>query len=325
MPDVTALIHSLAPRFGIDPAAAVAVARSEGGLANRASDRGDGGRSFGPFQLYEKGALPREFVGRPDQADAWAWSQAGISYALRKMAEAGAAGLKGREAVNTIVRRFERPADPDGQVRKSLGFLAEKGASASADQGGKPQKAGIRELFYDPLGAYDEGNWINPIGGHSDHVHASFGTPETAVWAINLAKQLGLRATENPYAEGSPAEKGVHTDTSYHYKNFDGLYDGKQLGQGLDVSGSPDLMASFYNRLKDSLKVGLPAGPAGAPALKQNMSAAPAPVPLPEVPKPPVFAAPQAPPDFLTQVASNGGAAKRFSSLVDEIARGAFG
>lgn len=120
--------------------------------------------------------------------------------------------------------------------------------AAPAAQGG----AGIRELFYDPLGAYDEGNWINPIGGHSDHVHASFGDPQAALYGIRLANQMGLRASENPYAEGSPAEPGVHTDTSYHYRNFPGSYDGKQLGMGLDVSGSPDLMADYFKRLRQS-------------------------------------------------------------------------
>lgn len=329
-----------APKYRLDPQAVIAVARTEGGLVNRADDRGDGGRSFGPHQLFEGGELPRQFVGNPDAADAWAWSPAGFDYALRRMAETGAAGLKGQEAIRKIVYDFERPADKAGEVRKAIGYLSSspKGVPASADQGRKTTASGIRELFYDPLGAYDEGNWINPIGGHSDHVHASFGTPETALWAIKLAKSLGLRATENPYAEGSPAEPGVHTPTSYHYRNFDGMYDGRQLGQGLDVSGSADLMAKYFNQLKNSLSAGLPAGPSGPAVLSQQPAAptqpaaaptvqpsVPKPQPLPDIPKPPVLAAPQAPPDFVSQLASSGGAARRFSSLVDDIARSVFG
>jgi hypothetical protein len=115
---------------------------------------------------------------------------------------------------------------------------------------GTGNSAGIREAFYDPLGAYDEGNWIKPIGGHSDHVHLSFGQPNVALQAIKLAQQLGLRASENPYAEGSPAEPGVHTSTSYHYKNFPGMYDGRQLGMGLDVSGPAAKMAEYYNAVR---------------------------------------------------------------------------
>jgi len=95
----------------------------EGGLRNRAGDVGDlaGGGSFGPFQLYTKGALPAQYRGRPRQADAWAWSPAGIDYAIRQMSQAGARGKKGHSAVDTIVRKFERPADPDTSVRKAIG------------------------------------------------------------------------------------------------------------------------------------------------------------------------------------------------------------
>lgn len=128
---VPRLIRELAPRYGIDPAAALAVARGEGGLVNRADDIGDlaGGGSYGPFQLYTKGALPAQFRGNPQAADAWAWSPAGIDYALRKMNEAGAGGLTGAKAVETIIRKFERPADPDKSVRLALGRLGTELAS----------------------------------------------------------------------------------------------------------------------------------------------------------------------------------------------------
>lgn len=119
---VPRLIRELAARYGIDPAAAIAVARGEGGLVNRADDVGDlaGGGSYGPFQLYAQGELPREFRGNPQAADAWAWSPAGIEYALRRMAETGARGLRGPKAVETIIRQFERPRDPDKSVALAL-------------------------------------------------------------------------------------------------------------------------------------------------------------------------------------------------------------
>lgn len=119
--------------------------------------------------------------------------------------------------------------------------------------GGGGGKGGIRELFYDPKGAYDEGNWISPIGGHSDHVHVSFGTPQAAMQAIRYAQSQGLRASENPYAEGSPAEKGVHTGTSYHYRSFPGQFKGGKspvLGQGLDVSGDAAKLARYFEWVK---------------------------------------------------------------------------
>lgn len=141
---VPRLIRELAPRYGIDPAAAIAVARGEGGLVNREGDIGDlaGGGSYGPFQLYTKGALPAQFRGKPDQADAWAWSPAGIEYALRKMNEAGAGGLTGAKAVETIIRRFERPANPDKSVQLALGRLGtEFAAPASSPSTGSPATA----------------------------------------------------------------------------------------------------------------------------------------------------------------------------------------
>lgn len=131
---VPRLIQELAPRYGIDPRAALVVARGEGGLVNRADDVGDlaGGGSYGPFQLYAKGALPRQFVGKPDAADAWAWSPAGIEYALRKMKESGASGLQGPAAVEAIIRKFERPADPDKSVQLALGRLGSEMSGAAS-------------------------------------------------------------------------------------------------------------------------------------------------------------------------------------------------
>lgn len=116
------LLVALAAMPGLDRQAVLAVASTEGGLSDREGDIGDlaGGGSYGPFQLYAKGALPAQYRGNSALADKWAWSREGINYALRKMLEAGAGGLKGQNAINTIVRKFERPADPDSQVAKAL-------------------------------------------------------------------------------------------------------------------------------------------------------------------------------------------------------------
>jgi cell wall-associated NlpC family hydrolase len=113
--------------LGLDPRAVLAVAAGEGGLTNRAGDIGDQGRSFGPFQLFEGGALPKKYRGKSQQADAWAWSPAGIRYALGRMASVGAAGLSGPQAVETIIRKFERPANPDASVRNAVGRLDQPG------------------------------------------------------------------------------------------------------------------------------------------------------------------------------------------------------
>jgi cell wall-associated NlpC family hydrolase len=121
--DVAKLIRRYSRQFGVDPRAALAVAMGEGGL--RWGAVGDNGTSYGPFQLHVGGALPA------GKGPGWANSPAGIRYAIRKMAEAGARGLTGQAAINAIVRQFERPADPDSSVRNAI-------ARYSSIQGGAP-------------------------------------------------------------------------------------------------------------------------------------------------------------------------------------------
>jgi len=132
VPSVEQLIRRYARKHKLDPAAVLSVAQGEGGLKWGAV--GDQGTSFGPFQLHVGGALPK---GR---GASWANSEAGLDYALRQMAGAGAAGLQGRAAVDAIVRRFERPADPDTSVQRALARLGQHsgGAPRSAPAGAPP-------------------------------------------------------------------------------------------------------------------------------------------------------------------------------------------
>jgi len=96
-------------QFGLDPRAVRAVASVEG-LSGAV---GDQGTSYGPFQLHRGGALPS---GR---GQVWAESKAGIDYALRQI-QGVAQGLTGRQAVANIVGRFERPADPTGEIARAM-------------------------------------------------------------------------------------------------------------------------------------------------------------------------------------------------------------
>lgn len=95
--------------LGLDPRAVRAVASVEG-LSGKP---GDYNTSFGPFQLHRGGALP---AGR---GRAWAESRPGIEYALRQI-QGVAQGLQGQQAVANIVRRFERPADPTGEIARAM-------------------------------------------------------------------------------------------------------------------------------------------------------------------------------------------------------------
>ena len=107
------LIASEARRRGLDPAAVLAVASTEGGL--RYGAVGDSGSSFGPFQLHVGGALPA------GKGAAFANSPEGIRYALDQMVKVGAGGLTGADAISTIVSKFERPANVSGQIAKAQG------------------------------------------------------------------------------------------------------------------------------------------------------------------------------------------------------------
>lgn len=157
MASVAPLISSLARQYGLDPRAVLAVARGEGGLVNRpgTQDIGDlaGGGSYGPFQLYAKGALPRRLVGNQAAADAWAWSPEGIRYALSKMAPF-AKGRTGADAVRQIITRFERPANPQKSIALALGRLGSSGtapalppATPSSNGAGTARLSALREAL----------------------------------------------------------------------------------------------------------------------------------------------------------------------------------
>lgn len=112
-PNIYRLIVAGSRAYNLDPAAVIAVALGEGGI--RAGGVGDNNTSFGPFQLHIGGALPK---GKTPE---WASSREGIYYALRQMAGVGAAGLTGDKAIDTIIRKFERPARPDASVTNAVG------------------------------------------------------------------------------------------------------------------------------------------------------------------------------------------------------------
>src|ERR1035437_6292292 len=81
------------PKAALDPQAVLAVASSEG----LGGGIGDQGTSFGPWQLHIGGAFPSGVVSHGNE-QAWAWSPAGIDYALRHIASV-AGGQAGGEAV----------------------------------------------------------------------------------------------------------------------------------------------------------------------------------------------------------------------------------
>ena len=305
--DWISLIRQLAPKYKLDPRALLAVASAEG----LSGGVGDSGHAFGPFQLNDAGGV---ITGRPGDHRAFAESPAGIEWALQQIASV-AGGEVGKQAVNSIVRRFERPADPDSEVSRALGAYGSFGGGtvepptptvspAPAPEGqptSQPEMSAVRsqlaralmskerpdwlalalakrnaetatpeasaippskrravpppspttrtprgalaEAFYDPLGSYDNGRFGGPIGHHSDHVHLSVTDAKAMLAAIGQAKRMGLHVGENPYVD--PVDP-VHVKDSFHFRDFPGRYNGRRLGEAIDVSGNKNLMADYY-------------------------------------------------------------------------------
>lgn len=115
-------IRRRAAAYGLDPDAVVAISMHEcpSCLAGH-NTAGDHGTSFGPFQLHAGGALPK------GKGNAWANSAAGIDYALRQMSGV-ARGLSGKAAITAISTRFERPADPAGEIADAMAHYGNVGA-----------------------------------------------------------------------------------------------------------------------------------------------------------------------------------------------------
>lgn len=277
-PPVKRLIIQKARKYGLDPAAVLAVAMGEGGL--RWGAVGDNGTSFGPFQLHVGGALPKGKDAR------WANSPAGLDYAIRTMSKT-AKGLKGEAAVNAIIRDFERPADPDTSVSRAvarLGSLKAVGGrvatSPLAMPAGLPPQAPSRSLTGVPAQAMGTLNDIfAKVGLAPLDIVGDLPLPQPAalsvpgappapivpgapaqppplkpgklpklpklnlmMTAIQKAQAMGLSVRENSFVD--PVDP-VHTKGSDHYKTI-GTRKGRKVSGAIDVSGDPKKMRAFF-------------------------------------------------------------------------------
>lgn len=98
---------------GLDPDAVLRVAGVEG----LSGEVGDSGHAFGPFQQNDAGGV---LTGKPGNHRQFAESRQGIDSALDAMVPL-ARGLRGEAAVAAIVRGYERPKDPEGEISRALG------------------------------------------------------------------------------------------------------------------------------------------------------------------------------------------------------------
>jgi peptidoglycan LD-endopeptidase LytH len=208
-------IMQRAKALGLDPRAVRAVASVEG-LSGAV---GDQGTSYGPFQLHRGGALP---AGR-DRA--WAESKAGIEYALRQI-QGVAQGLTGQQAVANIVRRFERPADPSGEIQRAMaaygGAPAIGSAVASAVTGARPaqQRAAVArpglprvqrwtDTVFDP-GKLAQGIFSALAAGETPNVAALVGSSNTQQSFSRVLPPLpGTKMTRQGKPTGPPPAPGM--------------------------------------------------------------------------------------------------------------------
>lgn len=162
------LIRSLAPQYGVDPQAALAVASTEG----LSGGVGDQGHAFGPFQLNDAGGV---LTGRAGNHRAFAESPQGIKWAIQQIAKV-AKGKRGKQAVMDIVSGFERPADPTSEIRNATNALAKfrpgpRGGGASMDPGflATPQQTKeITDRMPILSGAFDKSHDAGFVGALND-------------------------------------------------------------------------------------------------------------------------------------------------------------
>lgn len=106
---------------------------------------GDNGTSFGPWQLHYGGAFPSSAPSSSPQASQdWAWSKSGIDYAARAMQSdiPGLSTMQPAIQVDNIVRRFERPANPNAEVAGALGALGRL-SGPYGSRGSRPSSGGV--------------------------------------------------------------------------------------------------------------------------------------------------------------------------------------
>lgn len=189
--------------YGLDPNAVLAVASQEG----LGGGVGDGGTSFGPWQLHVGGALPPAVWSHgPAYAQAWAWSPAGIDYALRQMAAKGASQESGPSAIETIVSRFERPSNPTAEIIGAEGQYSRSPASFSRTRpdipggsapGGGGGIGGVVSSIGDAVVSPFEGIWRDSVGvisGPADFLRMALWLVEPKTWlrAVEFVAGAGL-------------------------------------------------------------------------------------------------------------------------------------
>ncbi|RWX28961.1 tail length tape measure protein [Rhizobium leguminosarum] len=160
--DVASYIAQAAAKRGIDPATALAVAKSEGGLnswnmQSLYKKNGVQEQSFGPFQLYKGGGLGNEFMRKTGMDPALASNgPAGVDFALDHASKngwgawygAGKAGISdwqgigANPGVDSASAALEKLAGSAGTATQGLGSLGSGLGQLGSSLGGAPATSG---------------------------------------------------------------------------------------------------------------------------------------------------------------------------------------
>ena len=277
---VPALIDVYARQLGLDPRAVKSVAMGEGGL--RWGAVGDGGHAFGPFQMNDAGGVLTNRFGSSEARAQFANSEAGVREAMTAMAR-HAKGLTGKQAINAIVSKYERPADIPGSISKAWGRYGSIGGSSQAalspSRPGSPvfqaeavnddrQKA-VHDWANAGLSAYLNGSdQATPLAMFMEQARRdgavkplpslSPGSTTSGKVTPTLKPQKGLQSGAEgvkaaiAYAQGLGLRVSenpfVDKVDPVHVKNSDhyNTYGGTNVGHAMDVSGDPAKIKQYF-------------------------------------------------------------------------------
>jgi hypothetical protein len=190
-----------------------------------------------------------------------------------------AKGLSGQAAVDAIVRRFERPAEPGQEIRRAMkyyrgggklpagaspvfGAAKQSGAGPSANEALKNfALQNVQSYINDDdsgpdlvqfmqamqaseapqLPANPQAVLANASGTQTPYGGAKGAAAMRAL--IAEAQKRGLRVGENPLVDPVGSS---HTSGSHHYQT----YKGTNVGKAADISGSAAQMRAFFKYLE---------------------------------------------------------------------------
>lgn len=265
-PPLAALLAPGAKARNLDLQALLAIAQHEGASGGV----GDGGHAFGPFQLNNAGGvLTGKFAGQtPDQINQWAWSPAGIKYALDGIARV-ASGQHGAQAINSIASKFERPANVGAEISDALAHYGNgagsipvppvsPGAAVRAPQapGGNPLLGQLLSSTNQMVGLGANPTLAGLLSGpapQTPRAPVAAGVPTAVVPGGRMVTVDGVQVSPAiaKALQGVVSQFGVHPTSGFrdpaHNAAVGGAQNSDHLGgNAVDFGGTPQQLAALY-------------------------------------------------------------------------------